>query len=194
MIVMSTLVKIFWPPPTMSKFITEVEFYHNSCWVAGVVWLTESSVCGRSDSVNGCRIDGRVLTDLPVTQPVPSRARILQTLHKAPLQLHAAQGCKKGFRDYLFKDYCRGRLINNAPIYRFLCSNMTKNIQILCVPSSLAMNMLFCAIKSVWFTATAAHAACILLNPHPVSEFVLSNDATKTIKIVSLALVNIFSM
>ena len=138
MIVMSTLVKIFWPPPTMSKFITEVEFYHNSCWVAGVVWLTESSVCGRSDSVNGCRMDGRVLTDLPVTQPVPSRARILQTLHKAPLQLHAAQGCKKGFRDYLFKDYCRGRLINNAPIYRFLCSNMTKNmIAHITVPGSV---------------------------------------------------------
>ena len=104
------------------------------------------------------------------------------------------RGAKKGFRDYLFKDYCRGRLINNAPIYRFLCSNMTKNIQILCVPPRLAMNKLSCAIKSVWFTATAAHAACILLNPHPVSEYVLSNDATKTIKIVRLALVNIFSM
>ena len=114
--------------------------------------------------------------------PVPAYCRRC-TKHHCSFMLH--RGAKKGFRDYLFKDYCRGRLINNAPIYRFLCSNMTKNIQILCVPPSLAMNKLSCALKSVWFTATAAHAACILLNPHPVSEYVLSNDATKTIKIRS---------
>ena len=63
--------------------------------------------------------------------PVPAYCRRCTKHHYCSFMLH--RGAKKGFRDYLFKDYCRGRLINNAPIYRFLCSNMTNsNIQIFC--------------------------------------------------------------